>query len=162
MTFRFKIASCPPLLIFLLTLAQPSSSPAQSILGKDFDQFIQDNVKFQGFIENTSGLAISHGSHFFDTANRFDMNRFTIQPEFNIKFREDLTSFISWRFVKEPRYSMESKSREQSVAPARNGTPLSSTYYHEQSPQIYRLDVIAESDVIVSPTAKGKATCFYY
>jgi hypothetical protein len=62
------------------------------------------------------------------------MNRFTIQPEFNIKFRDDLTSFISWRFVKEPRYSMESKSRKQSVAPARNGTPLPSTYYDEYSP----------------------------
>lgn len=161
MTFRFKIASCPPLLMFLLTLAQPSSSPAQSILGKDFDQFMQDNVKFQGFIENTTGLAISHGSHFFDTSNRFVMNRFTIQPEF-IKFRDDLTSFISWRFVKEPRHSMESKSREQSVAPARNGTPLSSAYYHEQSPQIYWLDVIAESNVIVGPSAKAEATCFYY
>jgi hypothetical protein len=131
---RFKQQSSRLLLIFLLTLARPGYSVAQSIFGGEFEKFVKDNVKFAGFIENTSGLAISHGSHFFDTANRFDMNRFTIQPEFNIKFREDLTSFISWRFVKEPRYSMESKSREQSVAPARNGTPLTTTYYDEYSP----------------------------
>jgi hypothetical protein len=134
MTFKIKILPRLLLLIFLPTLLQPVSGAAQSIFGKDFEQFVQDNVKFGGFAENTTGLAISHGSHFFDTSNRFVMNRFTIQPEFNIKFRDDLTSFISWRFVKEPRYSMESKSRKQSVAPARNGTPLPSTYYDEYSP----------------------------
>ncbi len=105
-----------------------------SLFGSDFDRFVQENVTFNGFVENSAGLAISHGSRYFDTANRFDMNRFTIQPEFNVKFRDDLTSFISWRFVKEPRYSMESRSRKQSVAPAKNGTPLASTYYDEYSP----------------------------
>ena len=122
------------LLIFLLLLVQPSSSTAQSIFGKNFDEFVKDNIKFSGFTENTTGLAISHGSHFFDTSNPFDMNRFTIQPEFNIKLRDDLTSFISWRFVKEPPYNMESKSRKQSVQPAANGTPLVPTYYDEYSP----------------------------
>jgi hypothetical protein len=122
-------------LVFLLTLLQPNCSTAQqSIFGMSFDEFVRDNMKFSGFTENTTGLAISHGSHFFDTSNRFDMNRFTIQPEFNIKFCDDLTSFISWRFIKEPRYSMESKSRKQSVQPAGNGTPLPSTYYDEYSP----------------------------
>jgi hypothetical protein len=121
------------LLIFLLTLAQPSSIAAQSIFGDTFDQFVKDNVRFDGFIENTTGLAISRGSRFFDTANRFDMNRFTIQPEFNIKFRDDLTSFISWRFVVEPRYSMESMSRKQSVQPLGTGKPLPVTYYDEYS-----------------------------
>ena len=127
-------------LTVLLLFAQPDCLSAQSVLGEGFEQFVRDNVRFGGFVENTTGLAISHGSHFFDTANRFDMNRFTVQPEFNIKFRDDLTSFISWRFVKEQRYSMESKSRKQSVAPARNGTPLTSTYYDEYKPRISRLD----------------------
>jgi hypothetical protein len=122
------------LLIFLLILVRPSFSTAQSIFGNNFDEFVRDNVKFSGFTENTTGLAISHGSHFFDTSNRFDMNRFTVQPEFNIGFRDDLTSFISWRFVKELRYIMESKSRKQSVQPAGNGTPLPTTYYDEYSP----------------------------
>ena len=131
---RFRQYFSCLVVIFALTLLQPGAALAQSIFGENFDQFVKDNVKFAGFIENTSGLAISHGSHFFDTANRFDMNRFTMQPEFNIKFRDDLTSFVSWRFVKEPRYSMESKSRKQSVAPARNGTPLTTTYYDEYSP----------------------------
>lgn len=104
----------------LLLLFAPIRTHAASPFGEALEQFVRDNVKFGGFVENTTGLAISHGSHFFDTANRFDMNRFTIQPEFNVNFRDDLTSFISWRFVKEPRYSMESKSRKQSVAPPWN------------------------------------------
>jgi hypothetical protein len=62
------------------------------------------------------------------------MNRLTIQPEFNVKFADELKLFLSWRFVKEPRYSMESESREQSVQPAGKGHPLPSTFYDEYSP----------------------------
>jgi hypothetical protein len=64
------------------------------------------------------------------------MNRFTIQPEFNVDMADWSKFFISWRFVAEPRYSMETKSREASVtyfpqAPVR---PLVFTYYDEYSP----------------------------
>ena len=57
--------------------------------------------------------------------------RFTIQPEFNVDMAEWAKFFISWRFVAEPRYSMETKSREASVTfissqPVR---PLIITYY---------------------------------
>lgn len=125
---------CLSVACWLLLGAAPRPVQAQSIFGTGFDQFIRDNVSFSGFIENTTGLAISHGSRFFDTSNRFDMNRFTIQPELNVKLRDDLRLFMSWRFVKEPRYSMETESRKQSVQPAGAGGSLSSTYYDEYSP----------------------------
>lgn len=119
---------------FLALSVAASPLEGESLFGSGFDRFIQDNVSTGGFIENTTGLAISHGSRFFDTSNRFDMNRFTIQPEFNVKFADELKLFLSWRFVKEPRYRMESESREQSVQPIGNGRPLPSTFYDEYSP----------------------------
>jgi hypothetical protein len=122
------------LFLFLALSVAASPLKGESLFGSGFDRFIQDNVSTGGFIENTTGLAISHGSRFFDTSNRFDMNRFTIQPEFNVKFADELKLFLSWRFVKEPRYRMESESREQSVQPAGNGRPLPSTFYDEYSP----------------------------
>jgi hypothetical protein len=46
----------------------------------------------------------------------------------------DFDLFASWRFVKEPRYSMEEKSRKRSVQPAGRGTPLGNTFYDEYTP----------------------------
>jgi hypothetical protein len=114
-----------------------SSAPAfsQSLLGDEWERFLKEKVSFSGFIENTSGLSVSHGSRFFDTSNRFIMNRFTIQPEINFNFSDEAKFFISWRFVKEPRYSAEAKSREQSVTyfPAAPVKPLPNTFYDEDS-----------------------------
>jgi len=130
-----KRSNClPSLLAFWLLLIAAQPVHAQSIFGDGFEQFVKDNISFGGFVENTTGLAISHGSRFFDTSNRFDMNRFTIQPEFNVKFRDDLKLFMAWRFVKEPRYNMEAESRKQSVQPAGTGHPLSNKFYDEYSP----------------------------
>ena len=92
-----------------------SHAAGESLLGDEWEKFLQEKVSFRGFVENTTGLSVSHGSHFFDTSNRFVMNRFTIQPEFNVDMAEWAKFFISWRFVAEPRYSMETKSREASV-----------------------------------------------
>jgi len=112
-------------------------SPAlgQSIFSEDVEQFIKEKVSFRGFVENTTGLSVSHGSRFFDTSNRFIMNRFTLQPEINIDASEWAKFFISWRFVKEPRYNAEAKSRKQSVTyfPPAAVKPLSNTFYDEDS-----------------------------
>lgn len=118
---------------YLVHLSAPVFS--QSILSDELERFFREKVSFGGFIENTSGLSVSHGSRFFDTSNRFIMNRFTIQPEFNFNFSDQAKLFISWRFVKEPRYNAEAKSREQSVTffPARPVKPLPNTYYDEDS-----------------------------
>ena len=80
-------------------------------MGKVFER----KSDFWGFVENTSGLSVSHGSHFFDTSNRFIMNRFTVQPEVNVDMADWAKFFISWRFVKEPRYNTEAKSRRQAL-----------------------------------------------
>jgi hypothetical protein len=114
-----------------------SFSPAWAgILGDDWEKFFREKVSFGGFIENTSGVSVSHGSHFFNTSNRFVMNRFTIQPEFNVDMAEWAKFFISWRFVAEPRYSMETKSRLASVTyfPPQPVRPLIVDYYSEYSP----------------------------
>ncbi len=120
--------------IFLITIG---SSPAsgQSPLGDEWETFLKEKVSFSGFIENTSGLSVSHGSRFFDTSNRFIMNRFTIQPELNVDMIDWAKLFVSWRFVKEPRYNAEAKSREQSVTyfPPRPVKPLPNTFYDEDS-----------------------------
>jgi hypothetical protein len=114
-----------------------SFTPAWAgILGDEWEKFFTEKVSFSGFVENTSGVAVGKGSHFFNTSNRFVMNRFTIQPEFNVDIAEWSKFFISWRFVAEPRYSMETKSREASVTyfPPRPVQPLVFTYYDEYSP----------------------------
>ena len=125
---------------------------ADSILGEEWEKFFKEKVSFGGFVENTSGVSVSHGSHFFNTSNRFVMNRFTIQPEFNVDMAEWAKFFISWRFVAEPRYSMETKSREASVTyfPPQPVRPLIVTYYSEYSP------VPWEAVLDVSPTDRLK------
>src|SRR6266850_971323 len=130
------------------------SSPASaaSILGEDWEKFFKEKVSFGGFIENTSGVSVSHGSHFFNTSNRFIMERFTIQPEFNVDMAEWAKFFISWRFVKEPRYSAEAKSREASVTyfPPQPVRPLKNSFYDEYSPKPW------EAVLDVSPTDRLK------
>ena len=108
---------------------------AASILSAEWEKFFLEKVSFRGFIENTSGLSVSHGSRFFDTSNRFIMNRLTIQPELNVDMAEWAKLFVSWRFVKEPRYNAEAKSRKQSVSyfPPAPVQPLPNTYYDEDS-----------------------------
>jgi len=97
-------------LAFILLWPLPNSAFAESIFGEEFDKFIKEKVSFGGFAENASGLSVSHGSRFFSTSNRFIMNRFTLQPEVNVDMTDWAKFFISWRFVKEPRYSAEAKS----------------------------------------------------
>jgi hypothetical protein len=103
----------------------------QSIFSNDWEKFLEEKVSFGGFIENTTGVSISHGSRFFNTSNRFIMNRFTVQPEFNVDAADSLKLFLSWKFVAEPRYSAETKSREASVIPAGTGGPLPVDFYSE-------------------------------
>ncbi|HEY7559724.1 MAG TPA: DUF1302 family protein [Candidatus Binatia bacterium] len=104
---------------------------AASILGDDWAGFFKEKVTISGFVENTSGIATGHGDSNFNTSNRFIMNRFTLQPEININFAEQLKFFISWRFVGEPRYSSETKSRRATVQPAGSGQPLPVDFYSE-------------------------------
>jgi hypothetical protein len=128
-----NIARLAAEIILLVSLCDAAS--AQSIFGDEFDKFFKEKVSFSGFVENTTGLSVSHGSRFFDTSNRFIMNRFTIQPEINVDAADWAKFFISWRFVKEPRYNAEAKSRKQSVTyfPAAPVQPLPNTYYDEDS-----------------------------
>jgi hypothetical protein len=101
----------------------------------DWETFFKEKVSFGGFVENVTGLSVSHGSRFFVTSNRFIMNRFTIQPEFNIDMADWAKFFISWRFVKEPRYNAEAKSRKNAVSyfPPAPVEPLDNTFYDEYS-----------------------------
>jgi hypothetical protein len=117
---------------FLLWIAAPAR--AASIFGESLEEFFKEKVSFGGFVENTTGLAVSHAHSHFDTSNPFVMNRFTIQPEFNVDFSHEWKLFLSWRFVKEPRYEMEAKSRRQTVQPASRGGSLPNTFYDEYSP----------------------------
>jgi hypothetical protein len=112
-----------------------SGALAQSPFSHGWEQFLKDKVSFGGFVENATGLAVSHGTRFFNTANRLDMQRFTIQPEIQVNATDWAKFFISWRFVKEIRYSAEAKSREKSVTyfPPMPVKPLSSTFYDEDS-----------------------------
>jgi hypothetical protein len=130
------------------------SSPAfgDSTVSENWETFFKEKVSFSGFVENTSGVSVGAGSRFFNTSNRFVMNRFTIQPEFNVDMAEWAKFFISWRFVAEPRYSMETKSREASVTyfPAQPVRPLTYTYYDEYSP------VPWEAVLDLSPTDRFK------
>jgi len=127
---RKKILSLlGPLLILLTT----SHVQAYSIFGDEVENFLKEKVTFGGFIENTTGLSISHGDRHFNTSNRLDMQRFTIQPEFNMDMAGWAKFFISWRFVKEIRYSAEAKSRRKTVSPAANAGPLDNTFYDEDS-----------------------------
>ena len=115
----------------LVTAFFGGRAAGQSVLSDDWEKFFKEKVSFGGFAENTTGLSISHGSRFFNTSNRFIMNRFTLQPEFNLDFSESFKLFLSWRFVAEPRYSAETKSREAAVQPPGSGRALPSDFYSE-------------------------------
>ena len=108
------------------------TAPAQasSILGEEWEKFFKERVTFAGFIENTTGLSIAAGDSKFTTSNRFIMNHFVIQPEFNFDFDERVKLFISWRFVKEPRYNKEAKDRRRNSPSLQ---PLDNTFYDEDS-----------------------------
>lgn len=115
--------------VFILFVTAPGQ--AGSILGEDWEKFFKERVSFGGFVENTTGIAVSDGARHFNTSNRFTMNRFTLQPEFNVDLHERAKLFLSWRFVAEPRYSAESKSRLAQVQPAGTGQPLPVDFYSE-------------------------------
>ena len=113
-------------MIFLMT----APAQASSILGEEWEKFFKERVAWAGFIENTTGLSVAAGDAKFSTSNRFIMNRLTIQPEFNINFLEELKLFVSWRFVKEPRYNKEARDRRRNVPSL---SPLENTFYDEDS-----------------------------
>jgi hypothetical protein len=127
-----KKNSCLVLSCLLLALMMFSgSAQAASILGEEWEKLLTERVNFGGFVENTSGISISKGDHHFNTSNRFIMNRFTIQPEFNAEFADNVRLFLSWRFVAEPRYSAETKSRRDTVQPLGSGEALPVDFYSE-------------------------------
>lgn len=72
----------------LLTAVFGGPAAAQTVVGNDWEKFFEEKVSFGGFVENTTGFSISRGSRFFNTSNRFIMNRFTLQPEFNFDSRK--------------------------------------------------------------------------
>lgn len=120
--------------ILMAFLSTPAS--AASILGDEWEKFFKEKVSFAGFVENTTGLSISHGDRHFDTSNRLDMQRFTIQPEVQVNATDWAKFFISWRFVKEIRYSAEAKSRHSrpvTYFPVAPVDTLPNTYYDEDS-----------------------------
>ena len=122
-------AFAPHLLLLLFCTA--ASAAEEAAEGNGWTRFLKEKVSFSGFVDNTTGLAVSHGSRFFNTSNRLDMQRFTFQPEFNVDVSDKLKMFISWRFVAEPRYSSETKSRKASVQPAGTGEALPVDFYSE-------------------------------
>jgi hypothetical protein len=114
----------------LLILFILRSTSFASILGDEWEKILRERVSFGGFIENTTGLSVGRGDRHFNTSNRFDMNRLTLQPELNVRFRDDLKFFIAWRFVKEPRYNSEARNRRKNSPPL---APLPNTFYDEDS-----------------------------
>src|SRR5262245_30901177 len=92
-----------------------STSSWAGILSDDWEKFFQEKVSFSGFVENTSGVAVGKGSHFFNTSNRFVMNRFTIQPEFNVDMADWSKFFISWRFVRSPAIAWKRKAARRAL-----------------------------------------------
>lgn len=121
----------------LLTFLTVKAAQADSIFGGEFEKFLKERVTFSGIIENTTGLAVGPDGdrRHFNTSNPFVMNRLTVQPEFNVDLHQRAKFFISWRFVDEPRYEMEAKSRRRTVSPAAAAKPLESTFYDEDSPK---------------------------
>ena len=120
--------------LMMVTLCGYAWGAEEPAITSEWTKFLKEKVSFGGYVENTTGLAISHGSRFFNTSNRLDMQRFTFQPEFNVDASEKFKFFISWRFVAEPRYSSETKSREATVQPAGTGRALPSDFYSEYKP----------------------------
>lgn len=130
---RLKALCLMGLIVLLL---KPAAINAGSLIGDDWEAFFREKVSFRGFVEDATGLSISHGSKFFNTSNRLDMQRFTIQPEINIDATSWAKFFISWRFVKEIRYSSEVKSRKATVTyfPPAPVKALQNTFYDDYSP----------------------------
>ncbi len=114
--------------LFILLMAAPAF--AASVLGNGWEKFLKERVEYGGFIEQATGLSIASGDSKFSTNNRFIMSRLTFQPEFSIDFTDSLNLFISWRFVKEPRYNKEARDRRRNVPSL---PPLESTFYDEDS-----------------------------
>ncbi len=127
--WRFSSAVAASLLLALLR--GPASAAEEPLTEHAWIKFIKEKVSFSGYTENTTGLSIGHGSHFFNTSNRLVAQRFTFQPEVNIDASEKFKFFISWRFVAEPRYNSETKSREASVQPLGTGHALPPDFYSE-------------------------------
>ncbi len=125
------------LLVLELVVALMMVVPARagSLFGEEWEKFFKERVTFAGFVENTTGLATGEGDKHFHTSNPLDMQRFTILPEFNVNM-DAIKLFISWKFVKEIRYSSETKSRKDVVSyfPTAKVKPLSNTFYDEYSP----------------------------
>ncbi|MGE5302588.1 MAG: DUF1302 family protein [Alphaproteobacteria bacterium] len=124
-------------LIGLLALLFKPDPIRAGLLGEDWEKFFREKVSFGGFAENITGLAVGHDGRHFNTSNRLDMQRFTIQPEVNIDATSWAKFFISWRFVKEIRYSSEVKSRKATVTyfPPAPVKALPNTYYDEYKPK---------------------------
>lgn len=105
--------------------ADPTATP---------ETFLSQSIRIGGFVEHVTGLAVSGGSRFFDTSNPLVMSRFTFQPEVGVDIAEGLSLFAAWKFVKEPRYPMETRSRKKAVQPPGAGRPLPSDFYDRHSP----------------------------
>ena len=114
-----------------LVLLMASHVWAESLLGAGFEKFLKERVRFSGFVENVTGFGVSHGHSHTTNSPAFNMNRFTSQPEINIDFGPKVKSFVSWRFVWEPRYSAETKSRRKTVSPAGSGGSLPASTWSE-------------------------------
>lgn len=116
---------------FALSLLMAGQVMAASLLGEGFEKFFKEKVRFGGFVENITGFSVGQEHFQFSTSPRFVMNRFTFQPETNFNFHRRVKLFLSWRFVVEPRYSMETKIRRRSVSPAGSGGSLPGDFYNE-------------------------------
>lgn len=131
---RFPTRPTACFLVIFFVSAAPAR--AASLFGQEWEKFFKERVTFGGFVENTAGLSVAAGDSRFTTSNRFIMERLTFQPEFNFDFDERLKLFISWRFVKEPRYNKEARDRRRNVPPL---PPLENTFYDEDSPKPWEL-----------------------
>jgi len=120
---------------FVVALLMVVPARAGSLFGEEWEKFFKERVTFAGFVENTTGLATGEGDRHFHTSNPLDMQRFTILPELNVNM-DAVKLFLSWKFVKELRYSSETKSRKDVVSyfPTAPVKPLRSTFYDEYSP----------------------------
>ena len=48
-----------------------SHASAESILGEEWEKFFKEKVSFGGFVENTSGVSVSHGKPLFQHLEPF-------------------------------------------------------------------------------------------
>jgi len=120
-------------LLVLVSAVLAAPAQAASILGDEWEKFFTERVKIGGYVENVTGLAVGDHNRHFNVSNRFDMNRFTILPEINVDIHDKVKFFISWKFVKEPRYNDETRARHNTVSP-QPARPMHNTFYDEYSP----------------------------